>query len=92
MWTKCCARYSPVTYALFFIIGHIIGGLVTVTDGDRRLITILNMSLHNNIYIRYGKSNLRVAYHHELMSCLCPRNEAAFSLKSGISLLAHDPS
>ena len=35
---------------LFFIMGQVLGGRVTVTDGDRRLITIMNMSLHNSIY------------------------------------------
>ncbi len=28
-------------------------------------------------FIRYKKSDLRVVYLRELMSCLCPRNEAA---------------
>jgi hypothetical protein len=37
-------------YSLFFIMGHILGGLVTVTDGDHRLIAIMNLSLHNSIY------------------------------------------
>jgi hypothetical protein len=37
-------------YSLFFITEHVFGGRVTVTDGDRRLITIMNMSLHNSIY------------------------------------------
>jgi hypothetical protein len=27
-----------------------------------------------------------------LKSCLCPCDEAAYPLKSGVSLLAHDPS
>jgi hypothetical protein len=137
---------------LFFSLGHILGGCVTVTDGDCRLtyITIMNMSFHTSMYsgdpksgqirisdgrfslgpsvliptepsqyrtylssfkinkrpkpsqnrkpkspvlgwleyrtvrfsdpycISYAKSDLRVAYHHELISCLCPRNEAAF--------------
>jgi hypothetical protein len=32
---------------------------------------------YTKVCIRYGKSDLRVAYPHELMSCLCPHNEAA---------------
>jgi hypothetical protein len=62
--------------SLFFIIGHILGGCVTVTDGDRKLITIMNLSLH--VYISYGKSDLGEAYLHQSMSCLRPHNEAAF--------------
>jgi hypothetical protein len=38
---------------LFFLYdaAHIrLGGRVTVTDGDRMLITIMNISLHNSVY------------------------------------------
>jgi hypothetical protein len=38
------------------------------------------------------ESDLHVAYPHESMSCLCPRNEAAYPPKSGVLLLARDPS
>jgi hypothetical protein len=31
-------------------MGHVLGGRVTVEDGDHRLIKIMNMSLHNSIY------------------------------------------
>jgi hypothetical protein len=70
-----------VPQSLFIILGHVLGGHVTVTDGDSRLgITIMNMSLNNSMYQRW-KDNLRIVYLHELMSCLCPRNEAAFLWK-----------
>jgi hypothetical protein len=35
---------------LYFIVGHVLGGRVAVTDGDRRIITIINISLQNKIY------------------------------------------
>jgi hypothetical protein len=49
------------TCSLFFIAGHILGGRVTVTDGDCRIYyTITNMSL-NKSFISYGKTDQRVA-------------------------------
>ncbi len=33
---------------------------------------------YTTVYISYGKSDMQVAYPHELMSCLCTLNEAAF--------------
>jgi hypothetical protein len=58
--------------------GHILGGLVTVTDGDCRLYFYNYEPVITQQYLSdIGKSDLRVVYLHELMSCLCPPNEAA---------------
>jgi hypothetical protein len=43
-------KHTQILYSLFFIVGLVLGGRVTVTDGDRRWITIMNISLHNSIY------------------------------------------
>jgi hypothetical protein len=84
---------------LFFILGHVFGEHVTVTDGDCRFYIYYNCEHssdrpphvitcdgvmtqdtpdYTTVYISYGKFNLRLVYLHELMSCLCPRNETAF--------------
>jgi hypothetical protein len=72
-------------------MGHVLGGRVTVIDGDCRLLQ-LSTYHYTIVYISYDESNLPIAYPHESMSCLCPRNQAAFPLKSGVLLLARDPS
>jgi hypothetical protein len=68
-----------------------LGGRVTVIDGDHRLLQLW-IYHYTTVYISYEESDLRVDYPHESMSCLCPRNEAAYPLKSGILLSARDPS
>jgi hypothetical protein len=61
-------------------MGHVLGGHVTVTDDECRLyIFILQLGTrdYTTVCISYRKSDLCVAYFHELMSCLCTHNEAA---------------
>jgi hypothetical protein len=56
-------------FYLFFISEHVLGGRVTVTDGDCRIYyTIMNMLLHNS-YIIYGTSDPLVVYLHEVFKC-----------------------
>jgi hypothetical protein len=81
---KPCFQMSIVTglyiwiyYTCFLILGHY------HVDSYRwwlQVITQLKTCHYTKWYIRYGKSDPCVAYLHQLflMSCLCPRDEAAF--------------
>jgi hypothetical protein len=68
---------NKIDDSLFFISGHI-RGTCHIYRWWLQVIFLqfMNMSLHNSTN-RYRKSDLPVVNLHELMSCLCPHNEAA---------------
>jgi hypothetical protein len=73
-------------------MGAMLGGRVTVTDGDHRFLQFMNISLHNSIYHIWKVRSAGGAYPHKIDVLLVSTYRSSRPLKSGILLLTHDPS